>query len=331
MNAGAESTARDEGLLAHACWGMIGIVAILLTLAAVRVGFDLEWRSAGRTIFACLLLGSVVWYYRHRRPDERIAVSLSCVIQLTAFTSVAAPLSYIVAASGGPLWDETLYAWDRALGLDWRAYLAFVNDRPWLGAGLRLAYLSLVPQTIIIAVALGLTGRPAECRAFVAAFMISALISMAVSGVMPAVAMFVHLGLQPQDYPNLDPAAAFVHMAQLSALRDGTLRSISLDSIEGLITFPSYHAALGVIFARALWAIPSLRWPGLTLNLALIAGTPIDGGHYFIDVVAGVIVAVLSLAAAHVLRLHRFVRPLGAGWVGRDEAGRLRALDRRLG
>jgi membrane-associated phospholipid phosphatase len=121
-------------------------------------------------------------------------------------------------------------------------------------------------------------------------------------------AMFVHLGLQPYDYPNLDPAAAFVHVAHLSALRAGTLRVISLDGAEGLITFPSYHAALGVIFATSFWTVRSLRWPGLAVNTVMIAATPIDGGHYFIDVLAGIMVAAVSLAAVRALRLHAVKR-----------------------
>jgi hypothetical protein len=303
MNAGAAPPTKDETILTLACWGMIAATGVVLAVGAGQTGFMLDWRSAGRGLVGCLALGSLVWFYRFRRAEERIAVSLSCVIQLIVFTSVAAPLSYLAASTGKPWWDQTLYTWDQALGLDWQAYLAFVNERPWLGTSFTLAYQSIIPQTVIAAVALGLTGRTRECRAFVAAFMISGLVSIAISGAMPAMAMFVHLGLHPQDYPNLDPAAAFVHVSHLTALRDGTMRMISLDGIEGLITFPSYHAALGIIFARAFWAVPYLRWPGLAINALMVAGTPIDGGHYFVDVLAGILIAVLSLAAVRALSL----------------------------
>jgi membrane-associated phospholipid phosphatase len=35
----------------------------------------------------------------------------------------------------------------------------------------------------------------------------------------------------------------------------------------------------------------------LALNLALIASTPIDGGHYLADVVGGILIAVLAIVA----------------------------------
>jgi membrane-associated phospholipid phosphatase len=131
------------------------------------------------------------------------------------------------------------------------------------------------------------------------AMILAALASILISGMVPAMAMFVQLGLDPAvDFPNLDPAAAFVHVADLEGLRAGTLRVISLRHVEGIITFPSFHAALGVIFARAFWASRWTRWPGLALNGVLIAATPIDGGHYFVDVIAGVIIAGLAIAAA---------------------------------
>jgi membrane-associated phospholipid phosphatase len=208
-----------------------------------------------------------------------------------------------------PLWDDTLNGWDRALGLDWRAYLDLINERPVLGLCLTLAYQSILPQSIVACVALGLGGRSIECRAFVAAFMISAVVSILISGFTPATAMFVHLGLQPQDYPNLHPAAAFVHVSDLNALRDGSLRVISLSTAEGIITFPSFHAALAVVFAFSFWSVRRLRWPAVILNLLMLAATPIDGGHYFVDVIAGTVIAIASIASVWALRTFGQTRP----------------------
>jgi hypothetical protein len=299
----AELMRNDERWLALASWSAIAATSMAVAVWAPYAGFVFDWGSAVRVLIACLALAGIVWFYRYRRVDARIATSLGCVIQLVAFTAVAAPLSYLAASTGKPLWDQTLYQWDQAFGLDWRAYLDFVNARPWLGVCFTVAYQSLLFQTIIAAVVLGLGGRLVECRVFVAAFILSGLISIMLSGAIPAMAMFVHLNLQPHDYANLDPAAAFVHVSHMNALRDGTMRVISLAGAEGLITFPSYHAALGVIFARAFWEVRWLRWPGLVVNAVMIAATPIDGGHYFVDVLAGIVVAVLSLAAARAIRL----------------------------
>ncbi|KAB1075808.1 phosphatase PAP2 family protein [Methylobacterium planeticum] len=263
------------------------------------IGLSLDWASALMPGLACLALAAGAAFYRSVRPDERLAAAMTATAQLVAFTAVAGPLSYAVAGSGGPLWDATFLSWDRALGLDWRAYLAFVDAHPRLGFVFTLAYQSLLPQMLLAVTVLGFSGRFTACREFVMALILAALASIAVSGITPAMAMFVQLGLDPQaDFPNLDPAAAFVHVADLKSLRAGTFRVVSLRHLEGIITFPSFHAALGVIFARAFWASRWTRWPGLALNGVLIAATPIDGGHYFVDLIAGAAIAALAIAAA---------------------------------
>jgi membrane-associated phospholipid phosphatase len=45
-----------------------------------------------------------------------------------------------------------------------------------------------------------------------------------------------------------------------------------------------------------------VRWIALALNLAMAAATPLSGGHYFVDLVAGAILAVAAIAAASALR-----------------------------
>src|SRR5262249_48360851 len=75
-------------------------------------------------------------------------------------------------------------------------------------------------------------------------------------------------------------------------------RSIPLDNLEGLITFPSFHTAGAIMFIWALRKVPYVRRPALALNAALLAATLIDGTHYFIDLVGGAVVAFAAIAAS---------------------------------
>ena len=70
---------------------------------------------------------------------------------------------------------------------------------------------------------------------------------------------------------------------------------------EGIITFPSLHAALAVIIVAALWPLRMARWVCVLINAAMLAATPIEGSHYLADVLAGLVVAAVSLAAARAL------------------------------
>jgi len=295
-----------------AIWSLIAVAASGTALWMSAAGLTLDWTSAALPVLACLGLSALASFYRHRRPDARIAATLTGMAQLVAFSMVGATLSYALASVGGPLWDDTLCRWDLAIGFDWRAYLAFVDARPALGLVYTVAYRSIELQIIVTVAVLGFGGETRRLRAFVLAFILAGITDILISPMMPAMAMYVHLGLRPSDFSHLGPAAAYVHVADLSGLRDGTLRVISLDRAEGIITFPSFHAALGVIFALALWPVRLLRWPGLALNLTMIAATPIDGGHYFVDLIAGGALGVLAFGVARAISRRSIVgiRPL---------------------
>jgi membrane-associated phospholipid phosphatase len=279
-------------------WLSILAVAALTAAWMRAAGLSLDPASALLPAVTCAGLETLAVFYTTRRPDPRLAVSLSCVAQILAFSACAALLSYTVAATGGPLRDDTFLALDRALGLDWQAYLAALNDRPRLGAVLTLAYRTLMPQMILVVVVLGFGGRLSAARDFVRAFVIAGLVTVLLSGLLPAIGTYGHLGLRPEDFARLSPAAPYAHIADFSDLRDGTLRNLSLDRMEGIITFPSFHTALGVLFIRYFWLSRLTRWPALALNALMIAATPMDGGHYFVDVGAGAAIAVVAIAAA---------------------------------
>lgn len=290
--------AQDGRIQNLAAWSILGLVALVDAAWFLASDFELSIRGASNAIIGAIAIGPLLLFYGTVRRDEKIVSALSSVLLIIGFSAAAAPLSYFFASLDVPFWDGTLHQWDRALGLDWRAYLAWVNERPSFGMVLKLAYQSLMPQMVIVCLVLGLTGRRFELSVFTLAVIMSGILCVIVSALMPALAMYVQLGLRPDDFANLSPAAAFVHVEHISGLRDGTFRLFSLNAAEGIITFPSYHACLAVIFMAGLWSVPLLRWPGAILNLLVIVATPIDGGHYFVDVGAGILIAVGCLWVA---------------------------------
>jgi len=76
---------------------------------------------------------------------------------------------------------------------------------------------------------------------------------------------------------------------------------ISQADAQGLVSLPSFHTALGVLFCLAL-RHSRLGWPCLLLNLLMITSTPVMGGHDLVDLLAGALLP-LGLFAAGRLRL----------------------------
>jgi membrane-associated phospholipid phosphatase len=68
-----------------------------------------------------------------------------------------------------------------------------------------------------------------------------------------------------------------------------------------------------VIFGYSFWTLRGLRWVGLVVNALLIAGTPINGGHYFVDVFAGAVVAVVAIWGARRATAARYSAQPSAG------------------
>lgn len=210
---------RSAGHPADVTWRLIAGTVAVSAIWMARIGLTFDWVSAILPVLTCVALAGGVAVYRVWRQDERLAACLNATAQLVALPVVAEPLSYAVACGGGPLWDATFMAWDHALGLDWRAYLAFVDARPWLALIDTKAYQSVMPQLIVAVVGLGFAGRLSACRRFVLAVTLAALISIAVSGLMPGVTVFIHLGLPQGAAPNVP----FIDDSHILALRDGSL------------------------------------------------------------------------------------------------------------
>ena len=250
-----------------------------------------------------LALCGGAWFYHRWRPDQRLASGLECTAQLVAFTAVGAPLSYLAAAAGGviPLQDAMFEAADRAMGLDWRGMLAWMNDHQVGHSVFALAYMSFTLQASVTVLALAFFGQLVQLRIFMLALALSALVCIAISAVLPVEGIWGFLKLSAADYPAIVPATRELHLPIFYGLRDGSFRALSGLTSEGIITFPSFHTALGVIFIVALWSVPVLRWFGVVVNALMMVSIPIDGGHYFIDMIAGIVIAVLCIAAARAM------------------------------
>jgi membrane-associated phospholipid phosphatase len=92
-----------------------------------------------------------------------------------------------------------------------------------------------------------------------------------------------------------------VQLHDLPLVRGGSLRVLDIMKLGGIITFPSFHAAAAVLFLWALWSVWWMRPLALIANVGMLLATPMGGGHYFVDVFAGMGVAVLAIAAARVI------------------------------
>ncbi len=280
----------------------IPLAAMGLVLAGVLAATDFAFTAFSAAFcFGYVAVHAAFAYYNalapHRR-DPLVVFVLGVTAQLVLTTAIMTPLTYAAAALNFPLQDAALYRIDQALGLDWSAYLDAVNARPWLCALLDAGYAMIRWPLFIIPVALALSGQYRRMQEFTLAFALGLIATTALSALVPAIGTFHHIGLAGADYANLNPAGYLSQLRDLPPTRDGTLRNLSLLSLAGVVTFPSFHAASAVLFTWALWPVRGMRTIAIISNGLMLAATPIFGGHYFIDIAAGLAVAALAIAAA---------------------------------
>lgn len=293
MTTESETLRRLDRLI----WALIAAVTIIVLASPLMSGFFVKWITFTAPVLAALVLAGGAWFYRQWRPDPRLASGMENTAQLIAFAAVGAPLSYLAAAADLPLQDPIFDAADRAFGLDWRALLDWMNGEQIIHAVLRPICFSLTLQMTTAVLCLAFAGRLLRLRIYMLSFILAALITIAISAVLPAAGAWPYHALSAADSPHLTPAVS-TSWPVFYGLRDGSVRALVAVGSEGIISFPSLHVALAVILIIALWPIRILRWLALFLNIAMLADTPIDGSHYFSDVLAGIGIGALCFLAA---------------------------------
>jgi membrane-associated phospholipid phosphatase len=165
---------------------------------------------------------------------------------------------------------------------------------------LNAAYATFTAQLIGTALVLIAAGRKRELDCFFVTFLSASVLAELASVLIPTLGPMVTLARD----------VSFLHVRTIGrvtgdimlALRNGSLRVIDLDAIDGIISFPSLHAAVAVIVPYTLrWNRP-LFWPILVLDSVMLVSAIPSGNHYLSDLLGGVGVAVLAILAANTVQ-----------------------------
>jgi len=283
-----------------AAWCFLAFLSLCLLAIEIIDPVPITLSGLVPLTIACTTLWSVAYYYRHISPCEKFAEMCVSLSHVLLFSGVGVALSYLAARTANPLWDLQLAEWDRQLGFDWMAMMRTVDQSPIATATMVYAYPSLIPQIVVLVCALGFMARLTVLRTVMLAAMLCGGICILISAFMPAVAYPVHMGLKPDEFDHLVPWPGYMKMGDFNALREGTIEQLDFTAMHGLITFPSYHAGLSAVTLWGFWQsrVSWVRWPGVVLASLTIIATPVIGGHYLVDVIAGVAIAIACLFVA---------------------------------
>lgn len=257
--------------------------------------FRYDAANYGLLVLIMLPLAAVGAFYSMVRKDEILSAVLACSAYLIVFPAGCALLSYLLVTIAGTRIDTILAEADRAIGFSWPALMTFIADYPVANFLLKMAYLSVMPQTVVLVFALGFGSKIAELYRFSLALTLGAIITLVVWTIMPSFGAFSVYTLPDAVAGKLGLALGFDYGHVLVKMLNEGPGFISPRELRGIVGFPSYHTLQALVLVWYARSIPMLRWPAIALNVAVLFAIPIQGGHHIVDAFGGTAVTLVSI------------------------------------
>lgn len=266
---------------------------LLITVALYRaLGLSVHW-ATGIPFFVADAAILVVWIYLYRNPGKPrewiVAETVFAFLLMLSLSHILAPAQYAATALNRPLIDPLLAAADSRLGFHVPTLADWVRARPLLNAILTRGYYTLLWQFALIIPILGLVFRDRRSLwEYLFHFHLCAIVTVVMLAAFPAQCAFQHYGFES----TLDQTRFIRHF---NGLRDGSMTVVNLDDLEGLISMPSFHVAGALMVTWAVRHKMALLIPLVLINCTLIAATFLSGAHYFVDIIATVMMFCASV------------------------------------
>lgn len=280
-------------LRAMMLWAVLVSGAIVMLLLGVsKIVLDLK--SLVPVVSTVLLLsGSAIVF--HRRGSTKSSLIMEALAGGIAFSVLVLLSTYLAVSLNAPLADHGLVAMDRQIGFDGVALIRLVDGIPALSWALMHAYASFALQLLLLPILLILFDHPARAFVLVLAYAVVGYVASLTSIWFPALGSHVVYAIDPESLRSINPHFGYAFLDQFNAVREQAEFTFSLTTAEGILTFPSVHAAVALICGVSAFGVAWLRYPFLLLNSLMGFATLTHGGHYLVDVIAGLGVAALAL------------------------------------
>ena len=215
---------------------------------------------------------------------------------------------YAAVLTDRPDMSIAFVAADYALGFDWPAYCTAILSHRAVALAMSKIYLHLISETLalpMLFIILDRRDRMVE----------HAMITVLCFVMATILCIFFPAQTAPTAYVRPDLIIDHPLVDQIAVLLSRS--TVQIETIRGIVSFPSLHASGALIAIYLSRGMKWLFWPMLAFNAVVIAATPVFGGHFFVDVLAGAGIFVIAMVVTK-----RLV-PMRAGPRRYDEAQRV--------
>ena len=186
---------------------------------------------------------------------------------------------------GIPLQDEHFVVWDRWLGVNVTSIAAWASNH-WQGNLINKTYPMLFPFMKLSILLPILTGKVKYAQKFLTANLVAFSLGLPVFALLPGVGPWFgfHLSARPDQ--------AYCEALVLLIRQPGPYL---YRYPSGVICFPSFHVVWAILCVHALWGFRLLRIPVSLFAALIVLSTLSTGNHYLCDVLAGFVLAVVTI------------------------------------
>jgi membrane-associated phospholipid phosphatase len=238
------------------------------------------------------LLASLFWsyglYIREQSPRSSTFLWGIGLFFWTVVINIVG--SGAIALTPFPPIDTLLAAIDAHIGIHTPALMAWTHHHPHFYTVFHFTYNSMAFELLLIPLALLLS----NARKAVGVFFIAELITV-----------FIGFALY-YFFPTMAPSGIFHSPYFSPAQHDTSLRFYEMhhflkitSTAGGLIAFPSFHVIWAILLTYAVRAQKIIFYPLCCYNFVLIMATVFLGWHYAMDVVGGIMVAMIAIGLAN--------------------------------
>jgi membrane-associated phospholipid phosphatase len=286
--------ALKPGILQIHTWiSVYCVVLIALAVAGCRLT-GITINPIPRVVAVIVIAAGSIWVPAYWQGRGRIqARDAALTFPWFVLVALTLPFPFLAAARiGMPLRDSLFARMDEAMGI-YVPGLAHWATNHWFGLLLDRSYGCL---ELLIAVAIlvpAFTGKSKSANEFLTANLIVCALALPLFTLLPAVGPWFH-------YHTMATPMQLQVQNQLLQLRGSGPYSLGSEG-AGIVSFPSFHAIWAILSARALWGFRFARIPVCVLSAMIVASTLTTGWHYLTDVLAGAVLAALSIYLAGLL------------------------------
>lgn len=237
------------------------------------------------TVFGALAL--FVWAAAKLGPHSRAGDALHVFAPLAVLIGMFETIGFLIDAIGGPRWDGFFASLDvRLFGQLPAAWVGALGRPAWFSDILSVAYFSyyLVPPAVVVA--LYVRGNREQLDRFVFGMQTTLLLCYAGYFVFPTAG------------PRIPLAEAEVRLGG-GPLSRGLRLFLNTFELNGFDAFPSGHTAISIVLLVYGWSMfPRWRIPLALTSGGIIFSTVYLSHHYVIDLLAGAVVALMTVISA---------------------------------